>query len=48
MRMEQHSVLEEGKCANSCVHEYKYLIYNSLCRGPHYVGALQYLKRKKC
>jgi len=26
MRMEQHSVLEEGKCANSCVHECKYLI----------------------
>ena len=28
-------VLEAVKCANSCVHEYKYLIYNSLCRGLH-------------
>jgi len=37
--MEHHSVLEEGKCANSCVHEYKYLISNSLC--------IQYLKKKE-
>jgi len=29
MRMEQHSVLEEGKCASSCVHEYKLLIIHS-------------------
>ena len=34
-RMEQHSVLEEDKCANSCVHECKCLIYNSLCGGLH-------------
>ena len=45
MRMEQLSVLEEGKSASSCVHEYKLLIYNSLCKGLHYVGALQNLKR---
>jgi len=29
MRMEQLSVLEEGKCANSCVHEYKYLVHSA-------------------
>jgi len=23
------SCFEEGKCANSCVHEYKYLIYSA-------------------
>jgi len=33
--MEQHSVLEEGKFANSCVHAYKYLIYNSVCIGDY-------------
>jgi len=27
--MEQHSVLDEGKCANSCVHEYQYLIHSA-------------------
>jgi len=29
MRMEQHSVLEaQGKCANSCLHEYSYIIHS--------------------
>jgi len=30
MSLEQNSVLEEGKCANSCAHDYKYLVYKSI------------------
>ena len=40
MRMEQHSVFEEGKCTNSRVHEYKQLLI--------YIFTLQGITLSKC
>ena len=40
MRMEQHSVFEEGKCTNSRVHKYKQLLI--------YIFTLQGITLSKC